>query len=136
MLETWPDKAEDIDTAVFFKKNGRNASSLEMWAQIQHERGEEYGPNAGPTPYLGAEDIWGTQMRVICEYRMIKQKSSVDYAVTINPGTYEEERRYIPAELKTPADKLQWLNENVPEWQPDQIFTEESEEDVQIMTAI
>lgn len=132
MLQLWgSDKKthEGIVKAIAFKKGGQ--AELDRLIELNNLLGDEYGYNTGIVPYMNDDDIWGSQYKVIMQYYMKKVKSEYEYCLSLTG-----ERVRIPKHLKEPADKIAWLNENVPEWQPDATFIDEDEEDVQFMAAI
>jgi hypothetical protein len=128
MMEMWADKTDLIASAVVerAKRDGKDvAPIIRSLAEAQARMGDEYGNNYGITPYLISDSTWGTQYRVIAEYRMVPEKISHEYAITAG------EPVIIPGNLQDAADKMEWLNANVPEWQPDGIGVEEREENIQ-----
>lgn len=132
MLEQFEDRGEEINRAVFFhgKKPG-DVEVLKRYAEYQATRGDEYGDNLGAFPYNRHEDVWGSQFRVTSEYRMEKVKRKRVYAVTLQGQVA------IPEKLKEPEKIINWLNENfLDEWDPEGIFEEDEEVDLQICTSI
>jgi hypothetical protein len=131
MLEMYTGKEAEIVTAAMFKAFGQRA--VEELAKIQWEQGEEYGWNAGIIPYPDRDDIWGSFYKVIQYYHMEKVARKYEYVLT-----EDGEKIRLPIELqKAPSDeKIAWLNQNVPGWIPDQLFSDEETLDIQYMTAI
>jgi hypothetical protein len=129
MLEIYAGKETEIVKAAMFKAFGEKA--IEELAKIQWEQGEEYGFNSGIIPYANRDDIWGSLYKVIQFYHMEKITREFEYVLT-----EDEEKIRIPAELKNPQEKIEWLNQNYPGWIPDSIFKDTEELDIQYMTAI
>ena len=131
MLQLWGHDKKvhaGIIKAIALKKGGQ--LELERLVELNSVLGDEYGYNTGIIPYMGDETVWGSQYKVVMHYYMKKVKKQYEYCLTATG------RVVIPSHLKDPAEKIQWLNANVPEWQPDAIFVDEDEEDVQFMAAI
>ena len=135
MLETFKNKNTDIHKSVFFKNGGASAATpekLKMWAHLEENLGHEYGTNNGPFPYYAyTDEMWGSEMKVVSEYSMISVTKVLDYVITI-----DDETVYLPEELDEVDDKVAWLDANVPDWIPEQVFAKEVTEDIQIVTTI
>lgn len=137
MLDIYPNNAEGIDMAAFFKKHGKGAQSISAYAQIQNQYGDTYGDNTGPNPYPWSiySDVWGSKFRVIQQYEMVRTRIKNEFVLTIGPEG-KPIKVPIPAELKHVNEKIEFLNKFVPDWQPDAVFEDEDWEDVQIMSSI
>ena len=129
MLEIFKDKQNDIIKAVGIKARGN--AYLEQLAKLQEDQGDEYGNNNGVIPYDFNDPEWGTQLQLIEFYHMEKVVREIEY-VLLEDG----QKIRIPGHLKDSSEKLAWLNENVANWQPDAVFTDEEEEMVQFVTII
>jgi len=84
-------------------------------AQLKHE-GTRYGANSGINTYNVTEDTWGSLYRVIEEYEMVTVKKNKEFA-------YSEEMGEVEIPEMDEMDKIGWLNENVPDWHPDLVYT-------------
>lgn len=129
MLGLYKGKENEITDAVM--KKAKEKGLITEMARIQWEIGEEYGDNAGIIPYPDREDIWGSFYKVIQFYHMEKVKRKYEYCLT-----EDGEKMRLPPDLKDAQEKIEWLNQNVPGWVPDAVFTDTEEVDVQYMTAI
>lgn len=99
--------------------------------------GPEYGPNEGVTAYSNTSDNrWGSQLRFIEQYEMKAIKKTIEYVVTVDKKTRQAREEVIPDNLNSPAEKIAWLNENVPDWQPDYVFEREVMEQRCFVTTI
>lgn len=115
MLEQWPEAEGMILPYLYQVKSA----------------GHQYGSHMGPTPYANITDnSWGTALKVISQYEMVSRKYKQEYVMTPNGDTA------IPKNLKTPAEKISWLNINVPEWIPDHIYEIDETEKVCIVNRI
>lgn len=96
IVDTWP----DMESIIGAKLGSSNNSGT-------------YGPNTGIVPYATNENSWGSLYRVISKYFMAKVKTEQEYVIT------EKGKIAIPQmdDLKKP----EWLNRNLPDWQPEQI---------------
>lgn len=95
------------------------------------QHGHQYGPHMGPTPFGNISDnSWGTALKVISQYEMVKQKYKQEYAMTPNGDVA------IPRILKNAEEKIAWLNANVPDWAPDYIYQKPETEEKCVVTRI
>jgi len=100
--ETW-------HTAESLKKiYPKKADKLKYEAAKQKIVGDQYGPNNGVVPYGVTENQWGSQYRLIEEYRMVEHTKTVERVIT-SFGDIE-----IPD--IDDNEKPKWLNENIPDW--------------------
>lgn len=128
MLKLYSKKTAEIKKSVYMQEYGDAA--LEKLAEQQRLTGDEYGVNWGIMP-TGNEAIWGSQYKVVEFYEMQTVTYAYEYVVT-----EDGEETTIPRNLKDPSEKIAWLNDMVPGWIPDQIFSGETEEEVQYKTVI
>jgi hypothetical protein len=128
MLKLYTKKNAEIKKSVYMQQYGESA--LEKLAEYQAMYGDEYGVNWGIMP-TGNEAIWGSQYKVIEFYEMQTIKRTYEYVVT-----EDDEEIVIPGDLEEPSDKIAWLNDNIPGWIPDQVFSDETEEEIQYKTVI
>jgi hypothetical protein len=129
MLELYFSKGAEIVKAVLFKQFGEEA--LKVRAEYEAIYGEELGINYGIITYPQNEEMWGSLYKVVECYEMVKVPVTIEYVLT-----EDGEKITIPSDLKTPEEKIAWLNRNVPGWIPDQIFSDTEEEDIQFKTVI
>lgn len=116
LLEQWPEAEGLIMPYIWQVKSG----------------GHQYGSQMGPTPYANIQDYsWGTALKVISKYEMITEKYKQEYVVTQQSGNVP-----IPRLLKTPSEKIAWLNANVPDWVPDHVYEEEEKERICVVNRI
>lgn len=92
----------------------------------------EYGTYYGPTPYMntGGDNKWGSQHKLVQEYRIIERTVNREYATTVDGDIL------IPEELKNPAEKIQWLNSFHPTWNPLYVYVKPEKEKTCIVTAV
>ncbi|GAF86010.1 unnamed protein product, partial [marine sediment metagenome] len=116
LIQLYPNAADIIKTV------------LKQELSVNQRDGHTYGDPTGITPYKTEDDKWGSAHRVIEEFRMIEEKYMQEYAVTTEGDVP------IP-ELPNPAEKIAWLNNNVPSWQPEYIYQKPERRLVQIVRA-
>jgi hypothetical protein len=127
MLEVFHERRKEIVKAMAFKKYGD--SYLEVLRKYEEMYGQEYGVNTGVIPYDYSGEEWGTQLQLIEYYHMERITTQYDYYLLEN-----SEKVRLPSYLKDAAAKMQWLNEHIPDWRPDAVFSDEEEESVQFVT--
>ena len=131
MMESFPDKTAEIDKALWMHKNGKEMeNALAQYYEMQQRLGDEYGDNRGIFPYSSTEDMWGSQFRVVQCYYMQSDKRKCEYAVVANGDDVK-----IPRDFKTVEEKIVWLNENHPEWEPDGVYEEYETDEIQYITS-
>jgi hypothetical protein len=130
MLKIFDSRGEDILSGLHSIGKLGLKYLVSQHAEMQKRMGENYGDNRGVFPYGQLEDVWGSQFRVIQHYHVEKVKVKYEWAMT------PEGKILIPRDLKDVADKIEWLNTNAPAWQPDGVYEDEDEEDVQYVTSI
>jgi hypothetical protein len=121
------EKRRGIMRSVLYKAYGERA--LEALAEWEFKYGAEYGQNTGAIPYQDRPEIWGSMYKVIEHYEMKIIKKKYEFVVTETGDEIP-----IPEGLDV-AEKIQWLNTNVPGWIPDQVFEDEIDEKIQYVTA-
>jgi len=129
MLKLYKSKKTEIVKHVIKDKLGEEM--LNKLAADDLVWGEEYGPNNGIIPFPNNDDIWGSFYKVVEMYEMETITSNFEYVVTEGG---DEVR--IPIDLKTPEEKISWLNETVPGWIPDQVFSDTEETEIQYKTVL
>lgn len=120
ILETYGSNAEmtgEIVKSTLFNTFGEKY--VEMLAEWEFIHGADYGMNTGAVPYADRADIWGSRYKVVEHFEMRKIPRKVEYVVT-----EDGDEITIPENLSEVSQKIQWLNDNVPGWIPDQIFEE------------
>jgi hypothetical protein len=127
MLKLYKSKNPEIIQHIIKSKLGDEA--MQRYAELERVYNDEYGPNNGIIPYPNNEDLWGSFYKVVELYEMETVTSTYEYVVT---ETGEEVR--IPSDLESPEKKIAWLNDTVPGWIPDQVFSDTEETDVQFKT--
>jgi hypothetical protein len=137
MLDIFPEQAEAIRGVVMKRKGASLQNSrVSQLAEDQLLHGDQYGTNNGIYPFDVHDEEWGKAYRVITCYHMEKVRKKFEFVIG-NGGNIP-----IPPELTTDdeiesiANKIQWMNENVPEWQPEGVFEDYTEEEVQFATSI
>jgi hypothetical protein len=127
MLKLYTKKTSEIVKHVIKDKLGEEA--LKTHALQDLVWGEEYGPNNGIIPFPNNDEIWGSFYKVVELYEMETITTPYEYVVT---ESGDEVR--LPANLKTPEEKIAWLNDVVPGWIPDQVFSDTEDIDLQYKT--
>ncbi len=107
----------DVVKSALFNTFGE--AYVRMLAEWEAIHGPEYGDNTGAVPYADRADIWGSRYKVIEHFEMRKVPRKIEYVVTEDGEDIE-----IPQDLADVSKKIEWLNDNVPGWIPDQIFEE------------
>lgn len=132
MLEIFEDNQTEIMAAVTAAATqGDYKQILEDRLKVMHETGEEFGVNEGI--FVRSEDenkILGTQYNVVSQYEMVKTRVPTSFVITAMGKVT------IPSECQSDEDKLAWLNNNVPDWQPEQVFDDYDEVMIQHLTII
>lgn len=127
MFDMFEERRNEIIKAMAFKKYGEGY--LDVLRQMQEQYGDVYGPNTGVIPYDFSGEEWGTQMQLIEYYHMERVNVTYDYYL-LESG----EKVRLPAHLVDAKDKMEWLNEHIPDWQPDAVFYEDEDEWIQYVT--
>lgn len=101
-----PDDAEEIF--------GRVMPDLKNLLNNYRDKQKEYGPPGGPAPFAGDDPRWGSGLKFINEYVMVKERY-VSSVLHSEGGDFE-----IPDELPDAAAKIAWLNQRFGEggWDP------------------
>jgi hypothetical protein len=85
-------------------------------------QGTEYGFNNGITGLASIYDFeWGSYARVVERFYIENESKTIEFAVDVDENGLPSEV-VIPENLDENADKIAWLNSNVPGWQPDKVF--------------
>ena len=111
-------KAKDgIVKGTLFNAFGENY--LKQLAEWETIHGADYGLNTGAVPFADRSDIWGSRYKVVEHFEMRRIARKVEYVIT-----EDGDEITIPDDLDDVSKKIQWLNDTIPGWIPDQIFEE------------
>lgn len=137
MLDIFPEQADAI-RGIVMKRKGENLdmSRISSLAEDQLLHGDQYGPNKGIYPFDVHDEEWGKAYRVITCYHMEKVRKKYEFVIGNGGNIPIPPELTTEDEIETVANKIQWMNENVPEWQPEGIFEDYTEEDVQFATSV
>lgn len=117
----------NIVKSAFFNAFGEQY--MNMLAEWEFLHGAEYGLNTGAVPFADRADIWGSRYKVIEHFEMRRIPRKIEYVVT-----EDGDEITIPENLDDVSKKIQWLNDNVPGWIPDQIFEDVVYDKIQYVT--
>jgi len=117
-----------LDAAQLVVQYPEMKAELDFYLKQLKLNGMEYGPFSGVIPYQTGTGVWGSAFRIIEEYEVVSETRKVDYVLTPDGSVI------IPADVPD-MEKIAWLNQNVPDWQPDLVHEKPIKEEICYMRA-
>ena len=94
----------------------------------QKLHGDRYDFDNGAVPFPARETSWGNAFQVISEYEVTEESFKREYVITAQGK--------IPIPDIEDDRKIGWLNQNVPDWQPENVFEKMETHDVSRVRSI
>ena len=92
------------------------ADRLRYEAAKQKSTGDQFGPNNGIVPYSIVDNKWGSQYRLVEEYRMVVDDEKVDRVITSYGPTVDGVPSIVIPKFEENEERIKWLNDSIPDW--------------------